>query len=236
VLDELGFDKAKLTVLVMAGSFGVSDILEIYENLLEIEQDYQIIVITGRNKELYDAFEELLNSEKEIITRDEPELIKSLSEDSIIRIIYNTSEDAFDNLTTTYHQRTGKSKPTKLFYFIDNVDDYMHAADLIITKPGGLTTSESIACALPMVVFKAYPGQEEQNAALLVENDIGVILEKSSDTAKTVGDLLADKSRLHMMRESCRKYVRKNSCKNIYELAKKLAEANKSAENATAEQ
>ena len=187
VLDELGFSRDKRTVLVMAGSFGVSDILEIYENLLEIEQDYQIIVITGKNKELYDAFEELISSQDDIVTRDEPEL-------------------------------------TRLFYFINNVDDYMHAADLIITKPGGLTTSESIACALPMVVFKAYPGQEEQNAALLVENDIGVILENSADTAKTVGELIADSNRLTKMRESCRKYVRKNSCKNIYELAKKLAE------------
>ena len=225
VLDELGFSRDKRTVLVMAGSFGVSDILEIYENLLEIEQDYQIIVITGKNKELYDAFEELISSQDDIVTRDEPEFIKSLSEDNIIRIIYNTSEDAIDNLTTTYHQRTGKMKPTRLFYFINNVDDYMHAADLIITKPGGLTTSESIACALPMVVFKAYPGQEEQNAALLVENDIGVILENSADTVKTVGELIADSDRLTKMRESCRKYVRKNSCKNIYELAKRLANA-----------
>ena len=224
VLDELGFDKDKRTVLVMAGSFGVEDILEIYENLLDIDMDYQIIVITGRNQELYDAFEEILNGEKEIETRKVPEALSTLSEDNILRVIYSTGEDAFDNLTSTFHHVPGKMKPTKLFFFIDNVDDYMHAADLIITKPGGLTTSESIACALPMVVFKAYPGQEEQNAALLVENDIGVILEDSSEAAETVGSLLKDDERLQKMRESCRKYVRKNSSKNIYELAKKLAQ------------
>ena len=102
----------------------------------------------------------------------------------------------------------------------------MHASDLIVTKPGGLTTSESIACALPMVVFKAYPGQEEQNAALLVENDIGVIMESSEVAAERVGDLLKNPDKLHHMRESCRKYVRKNSSKNIYELAKRLVEEN----------
>lgn len=224
VLDELGFDKDKLTVLIMAGSFGVTDILEIYENLQEIDVDYQIIVITGRNKKLYDAFDELLSSNEEIETPQEPEFIKSLSEDNIIRIIYNTSEDAFETLTAPFSPKHIDHKPTKLFYFIDNVDDYMHASDLIVTKPGGLTTSESIACALPMVVFKAYPGQEEQNAALLVENDIGVILENSASAADTVGALLGDKDRLLMMRESCRKYVRKNSCRNIYALAKQLAQ------------
>ena len=224
VLEELGFDKDKRTVLIMAGSFGVTDILEIYENLLNIDIDYQIIVITGRNQRLYDAFDELLHNADEIVTEEEPEFLKHFSDDNVLRFMYNQSEIVRKKLTQTFRRTTDKHKPTKLFFFINNVDDYMHASDLIVTKPGGLTTSESIACALPMVVFKAYPGQEEQNAALLVENNIGVIMERSSDAASTVGALLADGNKLESMRESCRRFVRKNSCQNIYELAKKLAE------------
>lgn len=227
VLAELEFDPAKRTVLIMAGSFGVTDILEIYENLLTIDVDYQIIVITGRNKKLYDAFGELLNNAEEIVTEEEPEFLKELEEDSILRFMYNQSENVREKLTQTFRHTIANHKPTKLFYFIDNVDDYMHASDLIVTKPGGLTTSESIACALPMVVFKAYPGQEEQNAALLVENNIGVIMEKSSEAANTVGALLKDDTRLREMRESCRRFVHKNSCEHIYELAKELAEKDK---------
>jgi processive 1,2-diacylglycerol beta-glucosyltransferase len=211
----------------MAGSFGVNDILEIYENLLKIDLDYQIIVITGKNQRLYDAFDEMINSDREIVTPDEPDFIKSLSEDSVIRFIYNTSEDVADRITSTFRRSAVGSKPTRLFYFVDNVDDYMHAADLIITKPGGLTTSESIACALPMVVFKAYPGQEEQNAALLEANDIAVILRDSSETVDTVGSLLKNDEQLKKMRESCRSYVRKHSSRNIYELAKSLVEKEK---------
>lgn len=225
VLRELGFSPDKRTVLLMAGSFGVSDILEIYENLMKIDLDYQIIVITGRNKRLYEAFEKLLNSEKEIETPDEPEIIRGLSEDNVIRLLYNSSEEIADKVTAVFHRTSAGAKPTRLFYFVDNVDDYMHAADLIITKPGGLTTSESIACALPMVIFKAIPGQEEQNAALLEANNIGVILRSSSDAAPTVGALLCDNGRLEAMRENCRKYVRKDSSRHIYELAKKLAQA-----------
>ncbi len=224
VLDELGLSRDKRTVLLMAGSFGVTDILEIYENLLKIELDYQIIVITGKNKKLYEAFEKLINCEQEIITPEEPDYIKSLSEDSVIRVFYNISEDLPDRDTAVFHHTGSGVKPTRLFYFIANVDDYMHAADLIITKPGGLTTSESIACALPMVVFKAIPGQEEQNAALLEANDIGVILQKSSDAAETVGALLTDSNRLEEMRENCRRHVRRNSSQNIYALAKRLAQ------------
>lgn len=226
VLNELNFDKDKLTLLIMAGSFGVTDILEIYENLLDIDVDYQIIVITGRNKKLYDAFEKLLNNEKEIVTEEEPELLRRFSNDNVLRFIYNQSENVKERLTKTFSRTTENKKPTHLFYFINNVDDYMHASDLIVTKPGGLTTSESIACALPMVVFKAYPGQEEQNAALLVENNIGVIMEDSGDAADTVGALLKNRKKLLSMRESCRRYVRKNSCQNIFELAKELAREN----------
>ncbi len=227
VLAELGFDQEKRTVLVMAGSFGVTEVLKVYESLLDIDLDYQIIVITGKNRKLYEAFEKLLNTDEDIVTEDEPEFIKSLSEDNILRILYNTSEEVMDRLSATFSRTTMSRKPTKLFYFVDNVDDYMHASDLIVTKPGGLTTSESIACALPMAVFKAYPGQEEQNAALLVENDIGVIIEKAADAKEKVGALLADSEKLLSMRDSCRKYVRKNSCRNIYELAKKLVNTEK---------
>ena len=223
VLEELGFDKDKRTVLIMAGSFGVTDILEIYENLLSIDEDYQIIVITGRNKKLYNAFEELLNNAKEIQTEEEPEFLQYFSEDSVLRYLYQQGEIVVDKIVKTFTYTTDKYKPTKLFFFVNNVDDYMHASDLIVTKPGGLTTSESIACALPMVVFKAYPGQEEQNADLLVKNNIGVKLEDSKDAASIVGELIKNKEKLDSMRESCRSYVRKDSCKNIYELAKTLA-------------
>lgn len=223
VLEELGLDKEKHTVLIMAGSFGVTDILRIYEKLLEIDVDYQIIVITGRNKKLYDAFDKLLNNCEEIETEEEPELLKKYGDDNILRYIYQQSGNLIDKLTQTFRPTTDKRKPTKLFFFVDNVDDYMHASDLIVTKPGGLTTSESIACALPMCVFKAYPGQEEQNAALLVENGIAVTLDQSEKAAEVVGDLLKNDQKLIDMRNSCRRYVRRDSCQHIYELAKKLA-------------
>ena len=78
---RLGFSKDKPTVLVMAGSFGVNDILKIYENLVEIDVDYQIIVITGKNQKLYDAFDKLLSrQEKEFETSDYSQLFSDLSD------------------------------------------------------------------------------------------------------------------------------------------------------------
>lgn len=224
VLTEAGLSPDKPTVLVMAGSFGVTDILKIYEKLVNIGVDYQLIVITGKNKRLYSAFEKMLGSDKEFETVDHAEQLADAPDDSVVRSILAENEPEKEKRRAVYRRSTANRKPTKLLFFIDNVEDYMHASDLIVTKPGGLTTSESIASALPMAIFQAYPGQEKQNADLLVEHGIGIMLSKGDAVTEQVGDLLKHPEKLGEMRACCRRYVRKDSCANIYALAKELAQ------------
>ncbi|HAT30767.1 MAG TPA: galactosyldiacylglycerol synthase, partial [Janthinobacterium sp.] len=50
----------------------------------------------------------------------------------------------------------------------------MACADLVITKPGGLTTSECLAMGLPMIVNSPIPGQEERNADFLLEQGVAL--------------------------------------------------------------
>ena len=229
-LSDLGLDPELPTVLVMAGSFGVTDILKIYETLVDTDFDFQMIVITGRNQKLYDAFEKLLSDDEEKFkTQDAPQFIRELPDDNIFRWVYDRTEEIRESIESTFERSTTKKKPTKLFFFIDNVEDYMHCSDLIITKPGGLTTSESIASHLPMAIFKAFPGQEAQNADYLVRNGIAVMLQQGDGLKAQMKDLLSDKKRLSEMREACRRCGRPNSAENIYELAKKLAEERKNA-------
>ena len=59
------------------------------------------------------------------------------------------------------------------FGFVDNIDIIMDAADCIITKPGGLTTSESLAKRIPMILINPIPGQEERNMEFLLNNGLG---------------------------------------------------------------
>lgn len=54
--------------------------------------------------------------------------------------------------------------PLIRFEFVDNVEELMSVADLIITKAGGLTVSEALTKHLPLVIYKPIPGQEEENA------------------------------------------------------------------------
>jgi processive 1,2-diacylglycerol beta-glucosyltransferase len=62
---------------------------------------------------------------------------------------------------------------------VDNVDIMMDAADLIVTKPGGLTVSEALAKRLPMILINPIPGQEERNTEFLLNNGIAMKMSKT---------------------------------------------------------
>ncbi|MBZ4037855.1 hypothetical protein K6T82_24130, partial [Flavobacterium sp. 17A] len=93
-------------------------------------------------------------------------------------------------------------KKTKLVYFTNKVEDYMHASDLLITKPGGLTVSEALASDLPMAVFDAIPGQEEDNAAFLQNHHMAIKLDQHEDTAQQIAGLLEEPRKLKQMRQA----------------------------------
>ena len=54
--------------------------------------------------------------------------------------------------------------------FTTQMHELMTAADLVMTKPGGLTTSEALACGIAIVVVNPIPGQESRNSDFLLEN------------------------------------------------------------------
>jgi processive 1,2-diacylglycerol beta-glucosyltransferase len=58
--------------------------------------------------------------------------------------------------------------------FTSEMDELMTAADLVVSKPGGLTTSEALACGTPMAVVNPIPGQESRNGDFLLENGAAV--------------------------------------------------------------
>ncbi len=178
LLRQLSLDPELPTLLFMAGSFGVSNIIKLYRDLAATQVKMQIIVITGRNQKLFEAFEKEIEAAPAI--------------------------------------------PTRLIYFTDEVEKYMHAADLLVTKPGGLTVSEALACNLPMAVFDAIPGQEEDNARFLKTHDMCVRIEKGGDFAQEISQLLQEKKRLQAMRENCAGFDKSQSMPNMLSLISQL--------------
>ncbi len=103
----------------------------------------------------------------------------------------------------------------KFYGFVDNMHELMGIADLAVTKPGGLTTSECLARSLPMVLVSPIPGQEERNAEMLLETGCAVLARTPAALAYKLETLLNDAPRLQRMRESCRKTGHPTAARDI---------------------
>ncbi|MDF2725227.1 MAG: ugtP [Paenibacillus sp.] len=84
--------------------------------------------------------------------------------------------------------------------FVTNMEQYMSASDLVVTKAGGLTTSEAIAMRLPMVLYRPLPGQEEDNADFLTKANVAIRATDDTQLERLVMTLLARPGRLAAMR------------------------------------
>ncbi|OHB74156.1 MAG: hypothetical protein A2Z34_03820 [Planctomycetes bacterium RBG_16_59_8] len=96
-------------------------------------------------------------------------------------------------------------RPVKVFGFVDNIEDHMEGADLVVTKAGGLTVSECLARRLPMVIFSPIPGQEERNCDYLLEQGVAVKAKNIDLLDFKVRELMTDGKRLNAMSSAAAK-------------------------------
>ncbi|KAF0812985.1 Processive diacylglycerol beta-glucosyltransferase [Andreprevotia sp. IGB-42] len=98
-------------------------------------------------------------------------------------------------------QQIAAAHPGRLFPqgFTNKVERLMACADLAITKPGGLTTSECMAMGLPMIVNSPIPGQEERNADFLLEQGVALKAIDAAALEFRIRALLAEPERLATM-------------------------------------
>src|SRR5262245_28884418 len=83
--------------------------------------------------------------------------------------------------------------------FVTGIQHMLAAADMVVTKPGGLTTSEALALGRPLVLTRPLPGHEEGNADVLCGLGAAVRVSGPESLAATVGALLRDPQRLSAM-------------------------------------
>lgn len=105
--------------------------------------------------------------------------------------------------------------------FTREMDEYMSAADLIVGKPGGLTTSEALAKGLIFVVVNPIPGQEERNSDHLLEKGCAIKCNNLPVLAYKIDELVKDKARFETMKENVRKFARPRAA---FDIIDKLSE------------
>ena len=113
-------------------------------------------------------------------------------------------------------RRRGQDRPIlKAVGFTTQMDELMTAADLMIGKPGGLTTSESLVKGLGWVVVNPIPGQEEKNAIYLLEQGVGVWCDNLHTLGFKVRSLLEQPGRLVAMRKNALRIARPDAASLI---------------------
>ncbi len=112
----------------------------------------------------------------------------------------------------------------KVLGFIDNVYEYMDMSDILTSKPGGITVSESLAKEIPLVIISPILGQETRNSAFLVKNNAAVKVNNLDELKAALEVLVTDPMKLDKMKEAI-KLIRKPYA--AYDVAKFAYEYNK---------
>ena len=115
-------------------------------------------------------------------------------------------------------QRQKYKKNITCFGYVDFIDELMSLADILITKPGGITTAEALAKNLPMIIIKPLPGQEQNNTNFLLEKgavEKGSTVEQALATARM---LLSNEAQADSLRKNSASLARPDSALRIAEL------------------
>lgn len=143
--DRLGLDPSKPTVLMMGGSLGLGDLEPAVLALDKAQSDFQLVTITGKNKE---------------------------------------AAHKLENLDTQHSFLVNG--------YVTNMPEWIQASDLVISKPGGLTSSEVLAAGKPMIVKKATSGLERRMVDGLEATGAVKSVNDNQEMAQVVDLLLSD--------------------------------------------
>ncbi len=148
-------------------------------------------------------------------------LLKALSDlqtPSQILAICGRNEELKTNLEKLSKENLNNERVIfKPIGFTREMDEYMSASDLIVGKPGGLTTSEAMAKGLIFVVVNPIPGQEERNSDHLLEKGCAIKCNNLPVLAYKIDELIKDAARFEQMKSNVRKFSRPNASSEIVE-------------------
>jgi processive 1,2-diacylglycerol beta-glucosyltransferase len=106
--------------------------------------------------------------------------------------------------------------------YTTEMDEYMSASDIVLGKPGGLTTSEGLAKGLVFVIVNPIPGQEERNSDHLLEEGVAIRCNNLPVLAYKIDNLLDDQSRFAGMQKNAKRLARPRAAFEIVNKLKSL--------------
>lgn len=112
---------------------------------------------------------------------------------------------------------------TRVYGFVQEMPDFMHAADILVTKAGPGTISEAFISGLPLILYSRLPGQEDGNVDYVVGNGAGVWAPRPDKVVKALRFWLDHPEQREAAAEACRRLARPNASRDIARLLAALA-------------
>ena len=141
------------------------------------------------------------------------DLVKNFDDIQVIAIAGKNEKMKlnFENIVKEFN----KEKNVKVLEYTNKVPELMSISDLVVSKPGGLTTSESLASNLPMIIINPIPGQEEENAEFLEEKGTGVWIRKNDSPYEVLKSIIDNPKKMEKMKENTNILAKKHSTEDI---------------------
>ena len=143
-------------------------------------------------------------------------LTAQMSGDTTLVIICGRNEKLYKDLTPM----ASKNEKVRLLGFTDKLPMYMSAADLMLSKPGGLSSTEAACARLPMVIIDAVAGCETYNLNFFVNNGFSVTANTPEGIVRETLALLYDDERLSAIREKLRENFSSDTAYRIYDIVR----------------
>jgi processive 1,2-diacylglycerol beta-glucosyltransferase len=147
------------------------------------------------------------------------ESLYALKRPAQVIAVCGRNEELHAQLSQTAEMRVPNNLTLKVIGYTKEMDELMAAADLLLGKPGGLTTSEALARGLVLVVVNPIPGQEERNSDHLLEEGAALRANNLPALAYKLDRLMDDPARFAAMQANVRRLARPRAA---YEIVAKL--------------
>ncbi|MCL2547540.1 MAG: glycosyltransferase [Symbiobacteriaceae bacterium] len=135
---------------------------------------------------------------------------------SQVTVIAGRNQKIQQFLTSELKPRFGDR--IEIIGFVDNVQDYMHAADIAVVRGSPNTLLEGVMCNTPLLVVGALPGQEAANPAYVLKNDLGAVCDGNRNIVQVIEQLLAySGAQLSAIRKAQRAFRKPQAARDIAE-------------------
>jgi processive 1,2-diacylglycerol beta-glucosyltransferase len=144
------------------------------------------------------------------------EIVKQLDDESDgVQILVVTGRNEILRNELDRHQWRNRCR---IYGFVDYIHELMAVSDLVLTKPGGVTSAEALSQAKPIVVISPIPGQEDRNSDFLTEQGAAIRLMDDRYAGVKIAQLLRDQERLEILGQMARRLAKPTAAERVIDL------------------